>query len=130
MAFGKLASVQLTQFNTPSVIYTAPTGGAVVSVLISNTQGIPLFFNISAGANNPPFPVDYIAVHRIALPNISGQAVPFAIEKLVLSAGEMIIISMYPPEEYGDYLDTNTFSLNVRVSGADGTDLTTARYSY
>jgi hypothetical protein len=130
MSFGKLASIQITQFNTPTVVYTAPTGGAVAGVSISNLQGIPLFFSLSIGTNNPAVAADFLTVKKIALPNISGQNTPFLIEKMPLSAGEMIIVTMLPPDDSTDYLDTNTFALNVRVFGADQSDLTTARYTY
>jgi len=130
MSFGKLASAQITQFKTPTVIYTAPTGGAIVGLSISNIQGIPLYFNLSIGANNPALPADFIVVNKIAVPNISGQSTPFIIEKMPLSAGEMIIVTMLPAEDNADYYDSNAFALNVRVFGADQADLTTARYSY
>jgi hypothetical protein len=130
MSFGKLASAQITQFNTPTVLYTAPSGGAVVGVSISNLQGIPLYFNLSIGTNNPALPADFIVVKKIAVPNISGQNTPFIIEKMPLSAGEMIILTMLPAEDSADYYNSNNFALNARVFGADQADLTTARYSY
>lgn len=129
MAFGKLAVAQITTLYTPIVVYTAPSN-AVIQLHISNPQGIPMFFSLSIGTNNPALGSDFIAQKKVLLPNIHKDSAPFNSGKIALSTGEIVIVTLYPPDNSQDYYDPTAFAMNVRVSGVDGTDLTAARYSF
>lgn len=130
MAFGLLNKIQITGFKTPTIVYTAPTGGAVVDLIISNNIGIPVGVNVAVAPADPAVPEDYIAVNKALAPNLAVVGSTYDFRKLVMSAGEMIIVTMIAPEDADALYDNPAFAINVRVQGADGTELTTARYSY
>lgn len=116
MAFGKLASMALPA-DALTVVYTAPSN-AVVGIIINNTNNFPVVFGISIGTNATPALADYILVNSVLGPCVNPISSKHVIEKIPMSAGEMIQVL------------TDTPGVVIRVQGADGTDITTAKYSY
>lgn len=129
MAYGTLNKLQISAFNVPTVVYTAPAE-AVVDLFIANTVGIPVFVNVAIAAAAIPTDDEYIVVHKVVAPNIAAYGSTIRLEKLVLNTGENLVVTLLEPEDEKDYHDGVIFTINTRVQGIDGTDLTTARYSY
>ncbi len=61
MTFGVLSQVQVGQadVSTNKLIYTAPTGGAVATIVVTNTNGFPVTYSLTIGSNATPAPQDY-----------------------------------------------------------------------
>lgn len=116
MSFGKLASAILVP-DVLTAVYTAPSD-AVVGIIITNTNNVPAAFGISIGPNATPQLQDYIEVNSVLGPSINPTTSKYRLEKVPMTAGEIINIMVDTP------------GVVVRIHGADGIDLTTAKYSY
>lgn len=129
MAYGNLASAQIILQETPTVLYTAGSD-AVVDLIISNYSKLPVPISVSLGSTNPAAPADYLCSHLVLAPSIRPEGAIFDLHKLLLSSGDMIIVTMHKVEDQRDMYDTLTWAINAKVLGVDGTDLTTVRYTY
>ncbi len=116
MSFGKLASAILIQ-DVLTAVYTAPSE-AVVGIIITNTNNVPAAFGLSIGPNATPQLQDYIEVNSVLGPSINPITSKYRIEKIPMTAGEIINIMVDTP------------GVVVRIHGVDGTDLTAVRYTY
>ena len=114
--FGKLASETIPQ-SVPTVVYTAPSD-AVITILLSNTDMYPTGYSIAITAAAAPAISDYIKYNAVLGPAQNPNTSSIQTEKIALSPGEKIIIT------------TDSPFVNARISGVDGVDLTTARYSF
>ena len=129
MAYGKLASTQITLPEIPTVLYTAGSN-AVVNLIISNYSKMPVPISVSLGSVNPALPEDYLCSHLVLAPSIRPDGAIFDLPKLLMSSGDMLIVTLHKIEDQRDMYDTLTWAINARVLGVDGSDLTTARYTY
>lgn len=133
MAYGNLASTQIILQETPTVLYTAGSD-AVIDLILSNFSKLPVPVSVSLGSVNPANPQDYICSHLVLAPSIRPEGSILHLRKLVLSSGDMLIVTMHTVEDQRDYYNTTvnppTWAVNAKVLGIDGSDLTTARYSY
>lgn len=129
MAYGKLASAQIILQETPTILYTAGSD-AVADLIISNYSKFPVPISVSLGSANPAAPADYLCSHLVLAPSIRPEGAIFDLRKLLLSSGDMIIVTMHKIEDQRDMYDTLTWAINAKVLGVDGTDLTTVRYTY
>lgn len=133
MAYGNLASSQIILQETPTVLYTAGSN-AVVDLIVSNFSKLPVPVSVSLGSVNPANPQDYLCSHLVLAPSIRPEGSILHLRKLVMGSGDMLIVTMHKVEDQRDYYDATTtpptWAINAKVLGIDGTDLTTARYSY
>ena len=114
--FGKLASASIAP-NTPTVIYTAPSE-AVVTILLSNGDLYPTGYSIAIYAGTTPLPQDYIKYNAVLGPANNPNNSSMQTEKIALTTGEKIVIT------------TDGQYITARISGVDGIDITTARYTF
>ncbi len=105
-----------------TIVYNAPSD-AVVTISLNNPTYSPAAFNLaisataSGVASGAAPAADYISKNAVLGPCQNPANSRYSTEKIPLASGQAISIQS----------DT---AINYRVSGVDGADLTTAKYSF